>query len=201
MPISKIFPDQVVVNSGDFERIEQIGKGGHAVVELWRDKRDPSRLVAAKIFAEVPADGSHRIIHECETLVDLSSQFIVKGLGISLGTSELPNIVLLMEYLTGGSLAAPLTPLDPTAKNKAIICVLKALLFLHGLEAPLAHGDLKPSNVLLDGKGGAKLADFGSAIQVDADLTQTRISLTPAYAAPEALNGEIRLESDIWGSA
>ncbi len=51
----------------------------------------------------------------------------------------------------------------------------------------VAHGDIKPANVMIKRTGNVKLVDFGSA--VDMKVPGSRIAWTPAYAAPEILDG------------
>jgi serine/threonine-protein kinase len=62
---------------------------------------------------------------------------------------------------------------------------LAGLASLH--RAGVAHGDLKPANVMVKRTGSVKLVDFGSA--VDMEAPGSRIAATPAYAAPEILDG------------
>ncbi len=62
---------------------------------------------------------------------------------------------------------------------------LAALAALH--RERIVHGDIKPSNIMLKRTGNAKLIDIGSAFELD-NLPSTR-ACTPAYAAPEVLEG------------
>jgi serine/threonine-protein kinase len=62
---------------------------------------------------------------------------------------------------------------------------LSGLASLH--RAGVAHGDVKPANVMVNLAGNVKLVDFGSA--VDMEEPGSRIAWTPAYAAPELLDG------------
>ncbi len=62
---------------------------------------------------------------------------------------------------------------------------LAALAALH--RERIIHGDIKPSNIMLKRTGHAKVIDIGSAFEMD-DPPQTR-TCTPAYAAPEVLEG------------
>lgn len=62
---------------------------------------------------------------------------------------------------------------------------LGALSALH--RNGIVHGDVKPSNIMLKRTGHAKIVDIGSAFEVTNPIKQT---CTPAYAAPEVLEGE-----------
>jgi serine/threonine protein kinase len=68
--------------------------------------------------------------------------------------------------------------------------IASALVYLHGRDPPVRHGDLKPANVMLDDDGNAVLLDFGLAT---ASMTTTLHArgggCTPAYAAPEVQAG------------
>ncbi|MEK6237894.1 MAG: serine/threonine protein kinase, partial [Planctomycetales bacterium] len=71
---------------------------------------------------------------------------------------------------------------------------LAGLIALH--RESIVHGDLKPSNLMLKRTGAAKIIDIGSAI--DLARTPTRRMCSPAYAAPEVLEGgEISAQSDL----
>ncbi len=64
---------------------------------------------------------------------------------------------------------------------------LAALAALH--REGIVHGDIKPSNVMLKRTGSAKIIDIGSAFALNNPPAQR--TCTPAYAAPEVLDGEI----------
>jgi len=71
---------------------------------------------------------------------------------------------------------------------------LMALAALH--RAGLAHGDIKPDNIMLKRTGNVKLIDFGTT--VDLHNPGVRIAWTPTYAAPEVLEGELNsAQSDL----
>ena len=102
---------------------------------------------------------------------------------------------LVLEYVPGGSLKQRLgEPLPPRAAAGLIETIARAVGHIHG--QGLFHLDLKPSNILLDGKSGApwdavtpRVADFGLAVSDDShDVSETRLAFprgTPSYMAPE----------------
>jgi serine/threonine protein kinase len=77
----------------------------------------------------------------------------------------------------------------------AILSATFALDFTHSKK--VIHGDVKPSNLLLDGQFHARLPDFGAPRDGDG-TTLTQVPVSTAYAAPEALEGEeLTWKSDI----
>ncbi|MEX0819265.1 MAG: serine/threonine-protein kinase [Pirellulaceae bacterium] len=80
-------------------------------------------------------------------------------------------------------------PVHPRVQPGVAVAIVRdclaALAALHREE--LVHGDMKPSNVMLKRSGHAKIIDFGSAFDLS-DPPRVR-TCTPAYAAPEVLEG------------
>ena len=80
-------------------------------------------------------------------------------------------------------------PVQPKMKPGIAIAVIRdclaALAALH--REGIVHGDIKPSNIMLKRTGNAKIVDIGSAFEID-NLPPMR-TCTPAYAAPEVLEG------------
>ena len=79
----------------------------------------------------------------------------------------------------------------------AIQILRECLMGLAGLHrAGLAHGDIKPDNIMLKRTGNVKLIDFGTT--VDLFNPGVRIAWTPTYAAPEVLGGALNTaQSDL----
>jgi len=70
----------------------------------------------------------------------------------------------------------------------AIAIVRECLAGLAALHREgVVHGDIKSSNIMVKRTGNAKIIDIGSALELD-DMPPTR-TCTPAYAAPEVLEG------------
>jgi eukaryotic-like serine/threonine-protein kinase len=80
-------------------------------------------------------------------------------------------------------------PVHPRVQPGVAVAIVRdclaALAALH--REDLVHGDMKPSNIMLKRTGHAKIIDFGSAFDLS-DPPPTR-TCTPAYAAPEVLEG------------
>ncbi len=87
------------------------------------------------------------------------------------------------------SVIATAGPVQPRLKPGIAIAIIRdclaALAALH--REGIVHGDLKPSNIMLKRTGNAKIIDIGSAFELD--NAPPRRTCTPAYAAPEVLEG------------
>jgi serine/threonine protein kinase len=120
-------------------------------------------------------------------------------------------LALVMPLMTGGDLADVVGKgrgegghLDPLARLRALVDIAEGLAFLHGLETPVVHGDLKPANILFDEDGRARLADAGIAMFVPSGSTHAtvgagRVAGTPGYLDPAAVEaGHVRPAQDIY---
>jgi serine/threonine-protein kinase len=80
-------------------------------------------------------------------------------------------------------------PTQPRIKPGVAVAVVReclaALAALH--REGIVHGDVKPSNIMLKRTGNAKIVDIGSAFEISAPPPAR--TCTPAYAAPEVLEG------------
>ncbi|OQR97023.1 protein kinase [Achlya hypogyna] len=82
-----------------------------------------------------------------------------------------------------------LRPDDAPATKFSFLCdIVQGLVYLHTLDPPVIHRDLKARNVLVDGDLTAKLTDFGVARET-VDVTMTAEVGTVAWIAPEVLKG------------
>ncbi|MFK8054033.1 MAG: protein kinase [Woeseiaceae bacterium] len=76
-----------------------------------------------------------------------------------------------------------------------LLVIIDTLIYWH--RKGVVHGDLKPTNMLLDRSGAAYLADFGSAIVIeDHDDSKRQDVGSPAYASPERRAGALLCEAD-----
>src|SRR5258708_1477827 len=108
------------------------------------------------------------------------------------GEGEDGLLLFSMKYETGGSLQKdePALRSEPRECVRLTAKVARAVQYAH--EHKVLHRDLKPGNILLDGRGEPFVTDFGLAKWLDTstDLTRTlAIFGTPGYIAPEQAKG------------
>jgi serine/threonine protein kinase len=162
-------------NLGTWCAVERLGRGGTA--EVWRgvapDGREAAlKLVRPELRGRPGADAL--LCHEHEVLRAVSSPHLVEPYEL---VDCAGVAVLALEYLPHGDLV-PLLGAPPRQWMAAFCAVVSGLAALerHGL----AHGDLKPRNVLFAADGGARLADLTAARPLDAPA----VTATAAYAVP-----------------
>jgi hypothetical protein len=107
---------------------------------------------------------------------------------------------LTMEYVDGEDLASLVRRIGRLSSDKAIEIarqVCAGLAAAH--ERGVIHRDLKPANLMLDSAGKIRITDFGlAAIAASLDATDVKAG-TPAYMAPEQLEGkEVTARSDLY---
>lgn len=107
---------------------------------------------------------------------------------------------LSMEYIKGEELSSLLRRIGRLPVDKAIqisrqICA--GLAAAH--ESGVLHRDLKPANVMIDADGNARITDFGLAGLAEEFREEDMGAGTPAYMAPEQLDGSaVTVRSDIY---
>ena len=105
-----------------------------------------------------------------------------------------------MEYVDGEDLATLLRRIGRLPADKALEVARKVCAGLAAAhDKGVLHRDLKPANVMLDGRGNVMITDFGLAALADQIAAGDVRSGTPAYMAPEQLEGrEVTTRSDIY---
>ncbi len=189
---------------GDYELVEEVGRGGQGVVFRARQK-SLNRTVALKVISLGQwASKAHlkRFRREAEAAASLDHPSIVPIYEV--GERE-GACYFSMKFVEGGQLdeVVKRAPMSIRQAAELIAKVARTVHYAH--EHGILHRDIKPGNILLDAKGEPLLTDFGLARLVEAEstITRTREALgTPSYMAPEQAAGEQRKLSnatDVYG--
>ncbi|XP_042493289.1 serine/threonine-protein kinase CTR1-like [Macadamia integrifolia] len=117
-----------------------------------------------------------------------------------------PNLSIVTEYLPRGSLyrlihrAAAGEILDKRRRLRMALDVAKGINYLHCLNPPIVHWDLKSPNLLVDKNWTVKVCDFGlSRFKANTYISSKSVAGTPEWMAPEFLRGEPSNEkSDVY---
>lgn len=95
-----------------------------------------------------------------------------------------------MEYVDGEDLASLVRRIGRVSGDKALEIAHQLCAGLSAAHAAgVLHCDLKPANVMLDGRGRVRITDFGLAGSVAELRDDRRLAGTPAYMAPEQFAG------------
>jgi eukaryotic-like serine/threonine-protein kinase len=189
---------------GDYELLEEVGRGGQGVVYRARQK-SLNRILALKVIGLGHwATDSHlkRFRREAEAAASLDHSGIVPIYEV--GERD-GSCYFSMKFVEGGQLDAVVRR-EPMPVRRAAELIAKVARIVHyAHEHGILHRDIKPGNILLDVKGEPHLTDFGLARLVESESTVTRtleVLGTPSYMAPEQAvgnNDAIRTATDVYG--
>ena len=178
-------------NFGDYELLEEIGRGGQGVVYRAHQK-SLNRTVALKVIGLGHwATEAHlkRFRREAEAAASLEHPCIVPIYEV--GERD-GSCYFSMKFVEGGQLDA-VTKREPMPVRHAVELIGKVARTVHyAHEHRILHRDIKPGNILLDQNGEPHLTDFGLARLVETESTVTRtmeVLGTPSYMAPEQAGG------------
>src|SRR5437667_5976782 len=177
---------------GNYEILDEIGRGGMGVIYRAR-QRHSHRIVAVKRVLNYHADSHETFIRfrrEADAVASLDHPNILPIYEVSESEDGLP--FFSMKFATGRSLRDAGSSLrsEPRKCVQLMAKVARAIEYAHG--RGILHRDLKPGNILLDGRGEPLVSDFGLAKSLDAnnDLTKSLTTFgTPGYIAPEQAEG------------
>lgn len=188
---------------GQFEILEEIGRGGTGVVYRAR-QMSLKRIVALKLGLHprlLTPEEIARFQREAEIVAQLRHPNIVTVHEAGL---EEGQPWLAMEWIDGVNLGVSLRDNPPTPKVAASLLRKIALALAHAHARNILHRDLKPSNVMVDVDGEPHVTDFGLALDltvVSGPGLDPRIAGTPGYMAPEQMKpsgASISFAADIW---
>jgi PAS domain S-box-containing protein len=113
----------------------------------------------------------------------------------------LDQIFLVMEFVPGGELHRHIVEhgsLSEFHSQRLFKQIVAAVAYCHSQQ--VIHRDIKHTNILLDMENNIRLIDFGLSGRVVPNSLHTSFCGTPAYAAPELIQGRAYVgpEVDVW---
>ncbi|MFN3198873.1 MAG: serine/threonine-protein kinase PknK [Bradymonadia bacterium] len=188
---------------GPFELHHRIGEGGMG--EVWRGHHGPQQLPVAVKVLNLPRVGHQRFMRDFQGEVRAMAGLGHPGVVQIYDYGRLPHRgvgplqggrpFLVMEWVEGGPIRGHMAQAGWPEIKGLLLSLLDALAHAHA--RGLIHRDLKPENVLWGGSVQTiKLTDFGLAQAIE-DEVSDRLSTgtvqgTPAYMAPEQIQGQVR---------
>jgi serine/threonine-protein kinase len=175
-----------------YELLEQLGKGGMAVVYRARDKM-LERLVAVKVLREDYSSDpafQQRFRQEAKAAANLSHPNIVTVHDFGLDSGQL---FIVMEHVPGTDLKSLVRQRGRFTPEEGIPLLVQACAGIgYAHRAGLVHCDVKPHNILVTPDMRLKVGDFGIAralASIHPDEQSEVVWGSPQYFAPEQASG------------
>ncbi|KAM0848606.1 hypothetical protein ACQ4PT_054277 [Festuca glaucescens] len=194
--------------TNNFDILAQVGQGGYG--KVYRGTLDDGEIVAVKRAHEDSLQGSNEFYTEIELLSRLHHRNLVSLVGYC---DEEDEQMLVYEFMPNGTLRDLLSSKSKRSPGFGLrlhiaLGASKGILYLHtDANPPIFHRDVKASNILLDSKFVAKVADFGlSRLAPVPDIegtlaghVSTIVKGTPGYLDPEYfLTHKLTDKSDVY---
>ncbi|KAK0543282.1 MAP kinase kinase (MEK) [Tilletia horrida] len=184
-------------SNDDLTFLSELGAGNGGTVTKVLHQKSGTIMAKKVVFIDAKPSVRKQILRELQILHHCDSPYIVDFYGAYL--SE-PHICMCMEYMEKLSLDTIYKrwgPIRPEICGKVVVVVVNGLTYLYDVHR-IIHRDVKPSNVLVSGKGQIKLCDFGVSGELINSITDTFVG-TSTYMSPERIQGEqYSVKSDVW---
>eukprot|EP00258_Populus_trichocarpa_P039712 XP_024455731.1 probable leucine-rich repeat receptor-like protein kinase At5g49770 isoform X3 [Populus trichocarpa] len=192
--------------SNNFSETNDIGSGGYG--NVYRGVLPTGELIAIKRAQQGSMQGGLEFKTEIELLSRVHHKNVVSLIGFCFDRGEQ---MLVYEFVPNGSLMESLSGktgirLDWVRRLKVALGAARGLAYLHELaNPPIIHRDIKSSNILLDERLNAKVADFGLSKPMGDSETghlthvTTQVKGTMGYMDPEYyMTQQLTEKSDVY---
>jgi serine/threonine protein kinase len=194
-----------------YEIVRSLTKGGMGAVYEARDRQRGGSICAVKEMLENLNESDNaeifrrRFIEESALLKRLDHPGIPKARD-SFASGE--SLYIVMDFVEGANLEQELSaarslsghPMPAATVVDVAVQILDVLIYLHELQPPVVHRDVKPANAIRDFKTGRiKLVDFGMAraVSLERNSLQTMVG-TLVYCSLEQMQGHAEPRSDLY---
>ncbi|XP_020873262.1 serine/threonine-protein kinase CTR1 [Arabidopsis lyrata subsp. lyrata] len=194
--------DWLEVSWNELHIKERVGAGSFGTVHRaeWHGSDVAVKILSIQDFHD---DQFREFLREVAIMKRVRHPNVVLFMG---AVTERPRLSIITEYLPRGSLfrlihrPASGELLDQRRRLRMALDVAKGLNYLHCLNPPVVHWDLKSPNLLVDKNWTVKVCDFGlSRFKANTFIPSKSVAGTPEWMAPEFLRGEPTNEkSDVY---
>ncbi|KAH7672439.1 Non-specific serine/threonine protein kinase protein [Dioscorea alata] len=200
--------EEMALATSNFNSSTQVGEGGYG--KVYKGVLADGSLVAIKRAQEGSLQGSKEFFTEIQLLSRVHHRNLVSLVGYCIEEGEQ---MLVYEFIPNGTLRDHLAgkskePMNFSVRLRVALAAAKGILYLHTeADPPIFHRDIKASNILLDSKLVAKVADFGLSRLAPVpdfegatpDYVSTVVKGTPGYLDPEYfLTHKLTDKSDVY---
>ncbi|KAJ9141266.1 hypothetical protein P3X46_031819 [Hevea brasiliensis] len=189
--------------TNNFSEANDIGSGGYG--KVYRGVLPNGQLIAIKRAQQESLQGALEFKTEIELLSRVHHKNVVSLLGFCFERGEQ---MLIYEFVPNGSLNESLSGksgirLDWVRRLKIALGAARGLAYLHELaNPPIIHRDIKTTNILLDERLNAKVADFGLSkpmSDTEKGHITTQVKGTMGYLDPEYyMTQQLTEKSDVY---